>query len=122
MTKADAPTTSVGELSVLLPCWRIDLEAANLPPSTIRTYADDGALFAAFFADKGIPTVAASIRREHVEAFIVAEPGRTAPSSAATRFRLLQQLLVTTMISRLAVPARPSGPRHTPPHRSTRLL
>jgi hypothetical protein len=35
--------------------------------------------------------LAASIRREHVEAFIAAELGRTAPSSAATRYRLLQQ-------------------------------
>jgi len=39
-----------------------------------------------------MPTAAASIRREHVEAFIAAELARTAPSSAATRYRSLQQL------------------------------
>jgi site-specific recombinase XerC len=39
-----------------------------------------------------MPTAAASIRREHVEAFIAAKLARTAPSSAATRYRLLQQL------------------------------
>jgi site-specific recombinase XerC len=92
MTKVDAATTSVGELSGLLPSWRLHLEAANLSPRTIRAYTDDGALLAAFLADRGMPTVADNIRREHVEAFIAAELERTAPSSAATRYRSLQQL------------------------------
>jgi site-specific recombinase XerC len=92
MTNADAAITSVGELSGLLASWRLHLEAANLSPRTIRAYTDDGAMFAAFLAGKGMPTVAASIRREHVEAFIVAELERTAPASAATRYRSLQQL------------------------------
>ena len=39
-----------------------------------------------------MPTAAANIRREHVEAFIAAELARTAPSSTATRYRSLQQL------------------------------
>ena len=46
----------------------------------------------AFLARQGMPTAARSIRREHVEAFIAAELERTAPSSAATRYRSLQQL------------------------------
>jgi site-specific recombinase XerC len=62
-----------------------------MSPRTIRAYTDDAALFAAFLADKGMPTAAASIRREHVEAFIAAKLERTAPSSAATRYRSLQQ-------------------------------
>jgi site-specific recombinase XerD len=39
-----------------------------------------------------MPTVVASIRRGHVEAFIAAEPERTASSFAVTRYRSLQQL------------------------------
>ena len=39
-----------------------------------------------------MPTAAAGIRREHVEAFIAAELQRAKPSSAATRYRSLQQL------------------------------
>ncbi len=39
-----------------------------------------------------MPTAARSIHREHVEAFIAAELERTAPSSAATGYRPLQQL------------------------------
>jgi site-specific recombinase XerC len=92
MTDVDAAATSVGDLSGLLPSWRLHLEAANLSRRTIRAYTDDGALFAAFLARKGMPTVAANIRREQVEAFIAAELERTAPASAATRYRSLQQL------------------------------
>ncbi len=38
-----------------------------------------------------MPIAARSIHREHVEAFIAAELERTAPSSAATRYRALQR-------------------------------
>jgi hypothetical protein len=38
-----------------------------------------------------MPTAAAGIRREHLAAFAAAELARTAPSSAATRYRSLQQ-------------------------------
>jgi site-specific recombinase XerC len=84
--------TNAGELTVLLPSWRLHLEASNLSPRTIRACTNDGALLAVFLAHQGMPTAAASIRREHVEAFIAAELMRTAPSSAATRYRSLQQL------------------------------
>ena len=47
-------------------------------PRTIRAYTDDGALLAAFLARQGMPTAAASIRREHVEAVIAAELEPTA--------------------------------------------
>jgi site-specific recombinase XerC len=59
---------------------------------TIRAYTDDGALLTAFLARQGMSTAVASIRREHVEAFIAAELERTAPSFAATRYRSLQKL------------------------------
>ena len=92
MAKAKARPTGVGELSALLPSWRLHLEAANLSARTIRAYTDDGALFVSFLVRQGMPSAVRSIRREHVEAFIVAELERTAPSSAATRYRSLQQL------------------------------
>ena len=92
MPETKLPAPGVGELTVLLPSWRLHLEASNLSPRTIRAYTDDGALLAAFLAARGMPTAVLSIRREHVEAFIVAELERTSPSSAATRYRSLQQL------------------------------
>jgi len=90
MASTRAPA-NVGQLTVLLASWRLHLEAANLSPRTVRGYTDDAALFAAFLADKGMPTAVAAIKREHVEAFIVAELERTSASSAATRYRSLQQ-------------------------------
>ena len=67
------------------------MQAANLSPRTVRGYTDDGALFAAYLAGQGMPTAVAAIKREHVEAFIAAELERTSASSAATRYRSLQQ-------------------------------
>lgn len=90
MTTTGTPS-GIGELTVLLGSWRLHLEAANLSARTIRAYTDDGALFARFLADQGMPTAVADVHREHVEAFIASELQRTAPSSAATRYRSLQQ-------------------------------
>ncbi len=92
MPETKLPAPGVGEPTVLLPSWRLHLEAPSLFPRTIRAYTDDGALLAAFLAAGGTPTAVLSIRREHVEAFIVAELERTSPASAATRYRSLQQL------------------------------
>jgi len=92
MAKPKLSAPSVGELTSLLDSWRLHLQASNLSPRTIRAYTDDGLLFAAFLAQQGMPTAVRSIHREHVEAFIVAELERTAPASAATRYRSLQQL------------------------------
>jgi site-specific recombinase XerD len=90
MTTTGTPA-SLGELTPLLASWRLHLEAANLSARTIRAYTDDSALFARFLAERGMPTAVADIHREHVEAFIVAQLERTAPASAATRYRSLQQ-------------------------------
>jgi hypothetical protein len=69
----------------LLPSWRLHLEASNLSPRTIRAYTDDGASLARFLVERGMPAAAASIRREHVEAFIASELQRTSPAPAATQ-------------------------------------
>jgi site-specific recombinase XerC len=90
MATARVPA-DVAELTVLLTSWRIHLEAANLSAKTIRRYTEDSALLAQFLADRGMPTTASGIRREHVEAFVASELERTAPSSAATRYRSIQQ-------------------------------
>jgi site-specific recombinase XerD len=92
MPENKLPAPGVGELTVLLPSWRLHPEASNLSPRTIRAYTGDGALLVAFMTARGMPTAVLSIRREHVEAFIVAELERTSSSSAATRYRSLQQL------------------------------
>jgi site-specific recombinase XerD len=84
--------TAVGDLRALLPSWRRHLRAANLSPKTITSYTTGAEQLLAYLEAVGMPTDAAAIRREHVEAFIEDLLSRHRPSTAATRFRDLQQL------------------------------
>jgi hypothetical protein len=59
-SKTAAHITSLGEITALLPSWRLHLEASNLSPRTIRAYTDDGALFATFLAGSGMSTASAA--------------------------------------------------------------
>ncbi|MDP1804776.1 MAG: hypothetical protein Q8K72_06405, partial [Acidimicrobiales bacterium] len=52
--------------------WRLSLRAANRSPATIKTYLDAATRFDAFLAEHGMPSSLEGIRREHVEAFLVA--------------------------------------------------
>jgi site-specific recombinase XerD len=88
-----APTSdSVGTLSALLPSWARHLRAENKSPRTVQSYLEASGQFVAFLATRGLPTDAAGIRREHVEAFEDALLTRWKPATAASRHRSLQQL------------------------------
>jgi site-specific recombinase XerD len=69
------------------------LRASNKAPRTIGTYLDALDHFHRFLAERGMPRDVGLIRREHIEAFLVAlqEKGRAA-ASVANRYRSLQQL------------------------------
>ncbi|CAN5601681.1 tyrosine recombinase XerC [soil metagenome] len=82
----------IGQLRTELSFWRNHLEALNRSPKTIRNYLDSGEQLATFLEAKGMPTAVEAITREHIEAFVVAVMERTSSSTAATRFRALQQL------------------------------
>jgi site-specific recombinase XerD len=79
---------TIGELTAE---FRDSLRARNRSPKTIKSYTDTARLFAAFLAERGMPTDVEHVAREHVEAFIVDQLERWTPSTAATRFRCLQQ-------------------------------
>ena len=81
----------LGELQDLIPSFERSLRARNRSPRTIRSYVDSARLFAAFLVDSGMPTTAAAVRREHVEAFIEQQLTLRTPSTAASRYRYLQQ-------------------------------
>jgi site-specific recombinase XerD len=85
----DAPP---GSLASLIPSWRLSLAAGRKSPKTISTYLDAASQLLAFAEAAGMPTAVAAIKREHVEAFIVDLLERHSASTAATRFRSLQQL------------------------------
>lgn len=87
-TVVDAP----GDLATLIPSWALSLRAARKAPSTLRLYTDAAYQFHAYLLTRGMPTIVANIRREHVEAFLADMAERVSPSSVATRYRGLKQL------------------------------
>jgi site-specific recombinase XerD len=72
--------------------WFWHLRAANLSPRTIQSYREASYRFANFLDAAGMPLVVASLRREHVEAFIAYLLDHHSPATAANRYRSLQQL------------------------------
>jgi site-specific recombinase XerD len=82
---------TIGDLATLVPDFDRHLKAENKSPKTIKSYVDAAKQFTAFLSQKGMPTQVAKIGREHVEAFIADLLERKSPSTAATRFRALQQ-------------------------------
>jgi site-specific recombinase XerD len=57
----------------------------------VQSYEEAALQFCAFLEDQGLPTAAAAIRREHVEAWIAHLLERWKPATAAVRYRSLQQ-------------------------------
>ena len=81
-----------GTLAELIPSWRRHLRAANYSPKTIVSYISSAESFSAFVADGGAPPRVEALSTRDVEAFIEDQLGRYKPSTAATRYRDLQQL------------------------------
>ncbi len=92
MTNTATQVSTVAGLPRLLPSWRRHLRAANLSPRTIQSYLEAGDQFAAYVAATGMPDDPANLRREHVEAFIEDLLSQHSASTAANRYRSLQQL------------------------------
>ncbi len=64
------PTLSAGDLRAMNASFARHLRASNLSPKTLAAYGSAVELFTRFAEQRGMPTRVASIRREHVEAFI----------------------------------------------------
>ncbi len=79
-----------GDLAVNAASWARHLRASNLSPNTTRTYLDSVGRLAAFLDERGMPADLATIRREHVEAFIEHLLERWRPATAANRFVALK--------------------------------
>ena len=84
---AGGTCTSVGEPTVLLPYWRLHLPASNLSPRMICAYTGYHAPHPLGHAHRSRQYPAQACRGVYRR-----ELGRTAPSSAATRYRSLQRL------------------------------
>jgi site-specific recombinase XerD len=85
-------STDVGELTTYRRSFERSLRAANKSPRTVETYLDALDQLCAFLTDRGMPTTAAGVTREHIEAYLVEllDLGR-APATVSNRFRALQQ-------------------------------
>lgn len=83
--------SALTDVSTLAPRWGRSLEAANLTLKTRKNYAEAVRQFSEFLVERGMPTDVHSITREHVEAFIVHLLDEISASTAATRYRQLQQ-------------------------------
>ena len=81
-----------GTLAELIPSWRRHLRAANYSPKTIVSYIHTAELFSTFLADEGASPMVEALSTTDVEAFMEDQLGRFKPSTAATRYRDLQQM------------------------------
>jgi site-specific recombinase XerD len=109
----EADALSIGALSSELVFWKTSLQAQNKSANTIKLYLDAGRLLEDFLTQRGMPTAAENIKREHVEAFIVDLQARTSASTAATRYRGLKQLF-RYLVDEGAIASSPME-RMTPP-------
>jgi site-specific recombinase XerC len=80
------------DIPALLPSWQRSLRAARRSPRTIQSYTEAAEQLADFLVRNGMPTAVASIRREHVEAFVEDLDIRFRPATVGVRFRSLQQM------------------------------
>ena len=112
---------SVGQITTLSTSWRRHLRAANLSEKTVRTYMESVDLFGRFLSEAGMPTDVASIRREHVEAFIEHLLSLWKPATASNRYRALQQFFKWAVDegeitdNAMARMRPPKLPEHLPP-------
>jgi integrase/recombinase XerC len=91
MSTATTSSRVVG-LPLLLTSWKRHLRAANLAPRTIQSYLEAAEQLVVFLEANGTPDDPSAITRAEVESFIVCLLERHSASTAANRFRSLQQL------------------------------
>src|SRR5664280_372020 len=78
-------------ISAAIDSYRLSLRAGNKSPATIKTYLAALTRFSRFLAKRGMPRTLRAIRREHVEAFIVAlQDAGQRPATVSIAFRSLQ--------------------------------
>ena len=83
---------TVGDLRTLIPDFERSLRARNRSPRTIDIYGTGARLFVRFLVESGMPTQAAKIGRDHIEAFVERQLATYKPSTAAQRYKALAQL------------------------------
>jgi site-specific recombinase XerD len=78
-------------IAELIDDFERSLRARRRAPKTIVAYTDAARRFAAYAETEGLPTDVAGVERRHIEAFIIDQLEAHSPSTAAGRYRYLQQ-------------------------------
>ncbi|MGI9118553.1 MAG: tyrosine-type recombinase/integrase [Acidimicrobiales bacterium] len=79
--------TAPDDLGDLASSWARSLRALNRSEKTREQYAESVAQLVAYLRASGMPTGAAGVHREHVEAYLADLAGRCAPSTVQTRYK-----------------------------------
>jgi site-specific recombinase XerD len=80
------PEFSPGDLRALVPSWDRSLRALNRSPNTRAAYGESLRQLVDFLLDRGMPTDASTITREHIEAWLADLAGRRAPATVNKRY------------------------------------
>lgn len=108
MAETHTHTERVDDLDRLLSSWELHLRAERKSPKTLEAYLSAGSQLAKFLRAAGMPTAAPSIRREHIEAWIVHLLETRSPSTANNRYRAAQQLF-KWLAEEGEIPSSPMG-------------
>jgi site-specific recombinase XerD len=115
----EAHSTAPDDIAALIASWRRSLAARRVSPATIDTYGTAAEQLGAFLHDHGMPEAVGTIKREHVEAFILDVLQRRAPATAHNRFRGCQAFfrwcldegeVRTSPMERMKPPRLPEAP------------
>ena len=88
-TATTSARLALDDLRSVLPDWRTSLKARNVAPSTVASYERCALNLITFLAERGMPTTATGVRREHVEAFLASIVDRLAAATVAKHYRSL---------------------------------
>src|SRR5581483_2658262 len=80
-----------GNLAGYIDSFERHLRLRNRSPRTIETYVETARQFVRFLVERGMPTEGASLRREHVEAYIEWLQAWASPGGVSVRYRSIQQ-------------------------------
>lgn len=115
----DGGFDSGSDLEALVVSWHRQLRAQRMSPRTLLTYGGAARQLGTFLADRHLPTAAAAIRREDIDAFIEDQLATRKPATAHNRYRGLQSFfrwlvdegeLAESPMARMKPPRLPEAP------------
>jgi site-specific recombinase XerD len=92
MVKPHVLSIPTDDLEVNLTSFTLALQARNRSPATVRHYTDSSRALWRYLREQGMPTAAAHVHGEHIQAFVVALLKSQKPRSALHHYKGAQAL------------------------------